>query len=101
MIAFDFRAKLPIALGDIVVSDLAWKMADKSIVAFLLRHATGDWGDQDAAACELNNTAVLYDLPILSLYALPETDERIAILTDGDRSRTLVMTEREYTLDDV
>lgn len=61
---------------------------------YLHRHHTGDWGDLDDHDSNLNDAAITSGDRILSAYQVGE--ERIYIITEGDRSYTTVMFTHEY-----
>jgi hypothetical protein len=60
----------------------------------LLRHATGDWGDVSPTDCQENNLSVKKGWRILSAYSSGES--RIWIITEADRSATVILYPEEY-----
>ena len=58
-------------------------------ILLLARHIHGDWGDLTERDCLQNELAVLFDLRILSRYAL-STGPVIWIVTEADRSATTI-----------
>ena len=73
----------------------ALKTNDQTPLEFLLRHATGDWGDLDADDKERNEEAIQEDSRIFSAYTLSD-DTRIYVITEADRSVTTVLLPEEY-----
>lgn len=61
------------------------------------RHATGDWGDLSKKDKQVNDVSVEKGLSIQSNYLLPlklkniHEDERIWIITEDDRSETMIL----------
>jgi hypothetical protein len=66
-----------------------------NVGALIVRHVDGDWGDLDDYDASQNDEAVTRDLRILSSYVL-STGEKVWIITEGDRSRTTILTPDEY-----
>lgn len=98
MVDFDFRSKLPLALGQVVATPAALaalEAADETPLKYLIRHASGDWGSVCEEDAELNNQAVLDGERVLSCYDLPN-DTRIWIITERDRSATTILLPSEY-----
>lgn len=67
----------------------------------LLQHQTGSWGDLCDEDREANDKAVQEGTRILSAYMLPghwqtESDDRIWIITEADRSSTTILFPSEY-----
>lgn len=63
---------------------------------YVARHARGDWGqvsDDDRAE---NEFAIGKELRIWSVYSLPETEQKIWVITEADRSRTTILLPEEY-----
>jgi hypothetical protein len=67
---------------------------------YVARHTCGDWGDEmDRYDWRQNDTAVKEGYRILSAYNVPiESDEteRIWIITEADRSATIILLPDEY-----
>ncbi|PLZ03035.1 hypothetical protein CY652_06900 [Burkholderia sp. WAC0059] len=57
----------------------------------LLRHQAGDWGTLDAADCAANDRAVVEGAQILSAYELGENREKMWVISDADRSSTVIL----------
>ena len=66
-----------------------------SLVGYLNRHVTGDWGDLDEHDRKENDLALRHGLRILSAYIL-SSGVRIWIITEADRSSTCVLLPEEY-----
>lgn len=63
----------------------------------LKRHVTGDWGVMCKEDAALNDEAVQCgEGRIHSAYIFPDTDEKIWIITESDRSVTTVLYPSEY-----
>ena len=62
---------------------------------FLDRHVNGDWGDVPEEDKQENELSVEQGLRILSAYTTSAGD-RIWILTEADRSSTIIMLPEEY-----
>jgi len=59
------------------------------------RHAAGDWGDVPSEDARENEYSLKHGFRVSSSYPLP-SGERIWILTEGDRSSTCLLLDREY-----
>jgi len=59
------------------------------------RHASGDWGDVPSEDARENEYSLQHGFRILSSYPLP-SGERIWIITEADRSSTVLLLPREY-----
>lgn len=85
-------------LGQIVATPGAVEAlseADQGVLEFLIRHATGDWGEvckEDAAENELS---VKEGFRILSTYRTNKS-VKIWIITEADRSVTTLLLPEEY-----
>lgn len=62
----------------------------------LHRHQRGDWGDMCVEDRELNRKAVVLGYRLLSCYVLPDTKEKVWIITEADRSATTLLLPSEY-----
>ncbi len=69
--------------------------AEQEPVELLLRHVTGDWGDLDDEDKKENELSVKKGFRILSAYTL-ETDVKVWIITEWDRSVTTILLPNEY-----
>lgn len=73
------------------------KQAEKAPAEYLLRHVQGDWGeDLPEEGVQENEFSVEHGFRILSSYSIPETDERLWIITEHDRSVTTLLKPDEY-----
>lgn len=67
----------------------------------LARHAAGDWGELDEEDRQANEVALANRQRLLSVYRINdaqpcEGDNRLWIITEGDRSVTTVLLPDEY-----
>ena len=69
--------------------------AEQAPDVFLDRHVNGDWGDVPEEDKQENELSVEQGLRILSAYTTSAGD-RIWILTEADRSSTIIMLPEEY-----
>lgn len=88
----------PIPLGVVHITPgaldvLATARVEQSTL--LDRHRRGDWGDVDADEAEDNNRAAGTGSLIHSIYDLG-TGASVWVITEGDRSTTIVITPDEY-----
>lgn len=92
------QRKPQFALGQVVATPGAigaLEEAEESPLAFLSRHAKGDWGlvdEQDAAS---NDEAVIHGERILSAYKTA-LGVKLWIITEADRSATTILLPSEY-----
>ena len=85
-------------LGRVVATPGALSALEKAEQApdvFLDRHVNGDWGEVPEEDKQENELAVEQGLRILSAYTT-SADDRIWILTEADRSATILMLPEEY-----
>jgi hypothetical protein len=86
-------------LGQIVatngIAELVREDPNFNYYAYLLRHATGDWGDLDDEDKKSNDRAVRSDRRILSSYNIGN-NKKFWIITEHDRSVTTFMLPEEY-----
>lgn len=64
--------------------------------SLLARHVTGDWGDLDEEDRAANDEALLYDGRLLSAYGEADSDSRIWLITEWDRSVTTLLRPEDY-----
>lgn len=74
----------------------ALRDAATEAASLLHRHQRGDWGDLDAEDRAVNRRALLFGERLLSAYLLPETGEKIWIMTEADRGSTTLLLPSEY-----
>lgn len=65
------------------------------ILAGLLRHVTGDWGDLDAEDQQENNQALERGTRLLSVYRTGN-GVKFWIITEGNRNSTTVLMPEDY-----
>jgi len=73
----------------------ALEKAEQLPAEFLDRHVNGDWGEVPEADKQENELSVEQGLRILSAYTTSAGD-RVWILTEADRSATILMLPEEY-----
>jgi hypothetical protein len=86
-------------LGQLVATPgalAALEEAGVSPAELLGRHLSGDWGTLDEDDWAANDRALLEGTRLLSAYILPQTNERIWIITEWDRSATTLLLPGEY-----
>jgi len=86
-------------LGRVVATPVALEALRDALIApadVLNRHQRGDWGDLCAEDRAVNRKAVVLDQRLLSAYTLPETGEKIWIITEADRSAITLLLPSEY-----
>lgn len=66
------------------------------MVAWLSKHANGDWGDLCEEDKQENELSVKNGFRILSAYTLPKTNTKFWIITEADRSATTFLLPEEY-----
>lgn len=82
------------ALGQIVTTDSAANLlrhTQTELLPLLLRHQCGDWGMIDARCIAVNEAALHYPSAIESVYVLGMPQEKLCIVTSGDRAKTTAM----------
>ena len=87
----------PLPLGRVLATPGALKVLDESggcALDFLVRHATGDWGDLCAFDRRQNEIALCDGYRVFSSCDAPVG--RIWIITEADRSATTILLPEEY-----
>ena len=69
--------------------------ANQQPLAFLARHARGDWGECDPEDAAANDDAVQHGDRITSIYR-PSKGTKIWIIIEADRSVTTVLLPEDY-----
>lgn len=69
--------------------------AEQDLVELLHQHVIRDWGDLDDEDKKENELSVKEGFRILSAYSL-ETDVKVWIIKEGDRSVTTILLPGEY-----
>ena len=84
------------ASGQIVATPGALELAEQGIdlLAYLLRHINGDWGDLCEEDKAENEFSVKNGYRILSSYTTPQG--KLWIITEADRSATTFLLPEEY-----
>ena len=75
-----------------VLADL--EASGQSLLDYLQRHLSGDWGDVSGPDVYENEYALGHDLRLLSSYKL-KSGQRIWIITEADRSSTCILLPEE------
>lgn len=68
---------------------------DASLLPYLIRHLTGDWGDLDTPDRTANDEALQSGQRLLSSYTLPD-GQKLWLITEADRSATTALLPEEY-----
>ena len=87
-----------VSLGRVVATPgalSALEEACESALGYLMRHASGDWGDVPPEDWEENEFSLTNDFRLLSSYTL-RNETRIWIITEADRSITTILLPEEY-----
>jgi hypothetical protein len=66
-----------------------------SLLSYLNRHVTGDWGEVDAHDRKENELSLEHGFRLMSVYTL-SSGVRIWIITEADRSSTTMLLPDEY-----
>lgn len=74
----------------------ALQAAGQDPLELLTRHVTGDWGTLDEEDKQENELSIEQRFRILSAYVLPETGEKMWVITEADRSATTLLLPNEY-----
>ena len=85
-------------LGQLVATPGALAAIEESgdsLVTYLNRHVTGDWGELDAHDQKENDLGISHNLRILSAYTL-SSGVKIWVITEADRSSTTALLPEEY-----
>ena len=74
----------------------AFTEAGENPLGYLVRHASGDWGDVPAEDAKENEFSLSRRLRLLSAYTLGTGTKIIWIITEADRSATTILLPSEY-----
>ena len=88
----------PSPLGQVVATRgalAALDAAGQSFLEFIVRHASGDWGEVCPEDRRANDEALANGERLLSAYSTAKGD-RIWIITESDRSVTTLLLPDEY-----
>lgn len=80
-------------VGDVVATPGAMRALVREL---LVRHQAGDWGTLDDEDKQQNEISIVLGMRILSAYILPNTSEKIWVITEADRSITTLLLPAEY-----
>jgi hypothetical protein len=69
----------------------------KSLLGYLARHLSGDWGDVDADDARENELSLKNDWRFLSAYTL-KSGTKIWVITEADRSSTCICCPRSIEI---
>jgi hypothetical protein len=72
----------------------ALEASGESLLSYLERHLSGDWGDVDAGDAQENELSLKHGWRLLSAYTL-KSGAKIWVITEADRSSTFLLPE-EY-----
>ena len=82
-------------LGELVITAAAaGRLTPEEVAAGIARHARGDWGDVSAEDAIANERSPREGLRLLSAYG--RGDRRFWIITESDRSVTIVLLPDDY-----
>jgi hypothetical protein len=73
----------------------AFRASGDDLLAYLIRHIAGDWGDVDEHDRRENEFSLQHGWPPMSSYTL-STGVKFWIITEADRSVTTVLLPDEY-----
>jgi hypothetical protein len=88
---------VPLPLGKVVATPGALKLlleAGVDPLAYLARHATGDWGELCAFDRRQNEIALSTEERVFSSYDTPRG--KVWVITEADRSVTTILLPEEY-----
>jgi hypothetical protein len=87
----------PLPLGRVVATPGALRVlleAGENPFCYLARHASGDWGEVDGHDRRENELSLKHGWRIVSSY--PVGEKVIWIITEADRSVTIILLPEEY-----
>ena len=85
-------------LGQVVATPgalAALEASGESLLNYVQRHVSGDWGIVHDHDRRENETAIIIQMRIMSVYLL-KSGVRIWIITEADRTSTCVLLPEEY-----
>jgi hypothetical protein len=74
---------------------LALEASGESLLAYLERHLSRDWGDVDAEDAQENERSLIRGWRLLSAYTL-KSRVKTWVITEVDRSSTCILLSEEY-----
>lgn len=92
------KQKFP--LGQLVATPGAIRALEEAEITmpffpYLMRHASGDWGEVPPEDAQENEFSLTRHLRLMSVYTL-STGVKIWIITEADRSSTCILLPEEY-----
>ena len=94
----ELRETKTLPLGQVVATPgalAALEEAVESVMGYLARHASRDWGEVPPEDWEENEFSIERELRVLSAYTL-RNGTKIWIITEADRSVTTILLPSEY-----
>ena len=83
-------------LGQMVMTPgIRERVSSAELLAALVRHVRGDWGDLTDEDRAVNESALRYGGRLMSAYLMAD-GRRFWIITEADRSRTTALLPDEY-----
>jgi len=73
----------------------ALEASGESLLGYVARHVSGDWGEVDASDARENELSLEHGWRLLSAYSL-KSGIKIWVITEVDRSSTCVLLPQEY-----
>jgi Ni,Fe-hydrogenase maturation factor len=73
---------------DLLTTTRSWSVHQLGL-AFLARHATGDWGELEPTDAAENEYSIAHGFRLLSSYQT-DAGEKVWIITEADRSATIM-----------
>ncbi|HEV8430099.1 MAG TPA: hypothetical protein VGQ41_19510 [Pyrinomonadaceae bacterium] len=86
------------ALGETFITPGAQEALDiagQTVIQFLRRHMSGDWGELSGDDAQENELSITEGLRLLSSYRTAK-GQKIWIITEADRSATTILLPSEY-----
>jgi hypothetical protein len=87
----------PLPLGRVVATPGALNVlleVGEDPVSYLVRHASGDWGEIDPHDCRENELSLRHGWRVVSSY--PVGEKTVWVITEADRSATTILLPEEY-----
>lgn len=98
MVAANNESRTDFHLGKLLVTPgalAALQRSGQTPLAFLMRHAAGDWGEVDADDWHANDQSLKDGTRLLSAYRTSQ-GEKLWLITEADRSATTMLLPGEY-----
>jgi hypothetical protein len=91
----NYSATQAFPLGDVYVTKAVFNDIAASHITWMLnRHCRGDWGDIHPEDMEANDKALVDGSRLLSAYMV--ADKKVWVVTEADRTVTIVLFPAEY-----